>query len=155
MKHLKIGDAAPQFTVNDQNEKPVSLSDFKGKKVVIYFYPKDNTPGCTNQACNIRDNYDSLQKENIVILGVSADSEERHQKFIAKHDLPFPLLADVDHKLLNLYGVWGEKKFMGRIYDGIHRTTFVLNQEHTIVGIIEKPKTKEHTKEILEIFNQI
>lgn len=152
MKHLKPGDQAPAFEAKDQNGTSVSLSDFNGKRVVIYFYPKDNTPGCTAQACNIRDNYSDLQKEGIVILGVSADSETSHQKFIHKFDLPFPLLADTDHTLLNLYGVWGEKKFMGKVYDGIHRTTFVLNEDHTIRAIIEKPKTKDHTAEILEAY---
>lgn len=150
--HLKVGDQAPEFTSKNQNGEPVSLNDFKGKKVVIYFYPKDNTPGCTMQACNIRDNYDAILKENIQILGVSADNEKKHQNFIEKFDLPFPLLADTEHELLNLYGVWGEKKFMGRVYDGIHRTTFVLNEDHTIRGIITKPKTKDHTNEILEIY---
>lgn len=155
MKHLKIGDQAPEFTINDQNGKPISLAQFKGKKVVLYFYPKDNTPGCTTQACNLRDHYSELQKNGIAILGASADNEERHVKFIEKHELPFPLLADVDHTLLNLYGVWGEKKFMGRIYDGIHRTTFLLDENHTIVGIIDKPKTKFHAEEILEIYNNL
>lgn len=152
MKHLKIGDQAPEFTSKDQSGSDVKLSDYKGKRVVIYFYPKDNTPGCTAQACNIRDNYSTIQDKGIVILGVSADDEVKHQKFIDKFSLPFPLLADVDHELLNLYGVWGEKKFMGRIYDGIHRTTFVMDESHKIIGIIEKPKTKDHTREILEIY---
>lgn len=152
MKHLKVGDKAPEFTSIDQEGKQVSLKDFAGKRVVIYFYPKDNTPGCTTQACNLRDNYAALKKAGIVILGVSADSIKSHQKFIQKFDLPFTLLADEDHKLLNLYGVWGEKKFMGRIYDGIHRTTFVLDENHIIQSIIEKPKTKDHTTEILEVF---
>jgi len=152
MKHLKVGEQAPEFTSKDENGKSVKLSDYAGKRVVIYFYPKDNTPGCTVQACNIRDNYSEIQKEGIVILGVSADDETKHQKFISKFDLPFPLLADTEKELLNLYGVWGEKKFMGRIYDGIHRTTFVLDESHAIIGIIEKPKTKDHTREILEIY---
>lgn len=154
MKHLKVGDKAPEFVSKDQDGKEMKLSDFKGQRVVIYFYPKDNTPGCTAQACNIRDNYDDLLKEGIKILGVSADSEQSHQKFIAKYDLPFTLLADVDKKMLNDYGVWGEKKFMGRVYDGIHRTTFVLDKDHTIVGIIEKPKTKDHAAEILAIYEK-
>lgn len=153
MKHLKVGDKAPEFTVNDQHGKAVSLSDFKGKRVVIYFYPKDNTPGCTAQACNIRDNYGAIQKEGIVILGVSADTEKKHQGFISKYDLPFSLLADTDRTMLNSYGVWGKKKFMGRTFDGIHRTTFLLDETHTIVGIIEKPNTSDHTREILEIYN--
>ncbi len=153
MKHLKIGHAAPEFCSKDQDGNDVCLKDFSGKRVVLYFYPKDNTPGCTVQACNIRDNYSSILGESIVILGVSADDEKKHLKFIEKFDLPFPLLADVDKTLLNLYGVWGEKKFMGKTYDGIHRTTFVLDDTHTIIGIIDKPKNKEHTAEILEIYN--
>ena len=154
MKHLKVGDSAPGFSSKDQHGETIQLSDYAGKKVVIYFYPKDNTPGCTAQACNLRDNYSVLQNEGIVILGVSADDEAKHQKFISKFDLPFTLLADTEKELLNLYGVWGEKKFMGKIYDGIHRTTFVLDENHTIVGIIDKPKTKDHTTEILEIYNK-
>lgn len=152
MKHLKPGDKAPDFTAKDQTGNDVSLSDFNGKRVVIYFYPKDNTPGCTAQACNIRDNYSAIQDEGIVILGVSADSEASHTKFIKKFDLPFTLLADTDKTLLNAYGVWGPKKFMGRTYDGIHRTTFILDEDHNIVDIIEKPKTKDHTREILEVY---
>lgn len=153
MKHLKVGEKAPEFVSIDQSGEEVKLSDFEGKPVVIYFYPKDNTPGCTLQACNIRDNYAELKERGIVILGVSADTEAKHQNFIRKFRLPFPLLADVDKELLNLYGVWGPKKFMGRTYDGIHRTTFVMDASHTIVGIIEKPKTKNHTREILEIYD--
>ena len=153
MKHLKIGDQAPTFSAKNENGDLVNLSDYNGKKVVMYFYPKDNTPGCTVQACNIRDNYNEILQENIVILGVSADDESKHQKFISKFDLPFSLIADTEKELLNLYGVWGEKKFMGRIYDGIHRTTFILDEAHKIVGIIEKPKTKDHTREILEIYS--
>ncbi len=152
MKHLKIGDQAPSFTSVDQAGNQIKLSDYQGKKVVIYFYPKDNTPGCTAQACNIRDNYEEVLANDIVILGVSADTETKHQKFIDKYNLPFALLADTEKELLNLYGVWGQKKFMGKTYDGIHRTTFLLNESHEIVGIIEKPKTKDHTREILEGF---
>jgi len=154
MKHLKVGDQAPDFSVKDQSGNEIKLSDYAGKRVVIYFYPKDNTPGCTAQACNIRDNYSDLEKEGIVILGVSADSEASHQKFIDKFDLPFTLLADIDKKMLNDYGVWGEKKFMGRVYDGIHRTTFIMDESHAIVGIIEKPKTKDHSREILEVYSK-
>lgn len=152
MKHLKVGDQAPSFTSPDQNGNPVKLEDYKGKRVVVYFYPKDNTPGCNMQACNIRDNYQSIQDNGIVILGVSADSQERHQKFIAKFELPFTLLADTEKELLKLYGVWGLKKFMGKQYDGIHRTTFILDEDHKIISIIEKPKTKDHTREILEAY---
>lgn len=154
MKHLKLAQAAPKFTGVDQNGSTISLADFVGKPVVIYFYPKDNTPGCTTQACNLRDNYSSLLAQDIVVIGVSADSETAHQKFIKKFDLPFPLIADVNKELIQLYGVWGEKKFMGKIYDGIHRTTFVLDKSHTIIGIIEKPKNKDHAREILEIFEK-
>ncbi len=153
MKHLKIGDAAPEFLSKDQNGNDVRLSDYKGKRVVIYFYPKDDTPGCTAQACNLRDNYSALQAQDIVILGVSGDEEKKHLKFIDKYSLPFTLLADEEKELIQLYGVWGEKKFMGKVYDGIHRTTFLLNEAHTIVGIIEKPKTKDHAREILEIYD--
>ena len=153
MNRPKIGDKAPDFKVKNQDGEVVTLNDFKGKKVVIYFYPKDNTPGCTAQACNIKENYDEITKRGIVILGVSADSEKKHQSFINKYELPFSLLADEDHTLLNLYGVWGEKKFMGRVYDGIHRTTFVLDEDHVVIGVIEKPKTKDHTREILEIYD--
>jgi peroxiredoxin Q/BCP len=152
MKHLKVGDQAPDFISKDQNGNEVKLSDYKGQRFVLYFYPKDNTPGCTAQACNIRDNYGSIKKNGINIFGVSADTELKHVKFIEKFDLPFPLLADVDHELLNLYGVWGEKKFMGKTFDGIHRTTFVMDASHMIVGIIEKPKNKNHSDEILEIY---
>lgn len=154
MKHLKVGQKAPSFAGKDQNGNDISLSDFSGKPVVIYFYPKDNTPGCTNQACNLRDNYSDLLAKDIAVIGVSGDSEVSHQKFIKKFELPFPLVADVDKELMNLYGVWGEKKFMGKVYDGIHRTTFVMDASHTIIGIIEKPKTKDHAREILEIFEK-
>lgn len=150
MKHLKIGDKAPLFTGTDQNGKTINLNDFKGKKVALYFYPKDNTPGCTVQACNLRDNYSTLQNKGIQIIGISADSESSHQKFADKYTLPFPLIADVNKSIIELYGVWGNKKFMGREYDGIHRTTFLINEDQTIVGIIEKPKTKVHAEEILE-----
>ncbi|MCJ8290263.1 MAG: thioredoxin-dependent thiol peroxidase [Crocinitomicaceae bacterium] len=154
MKHLKLAQPAPTFTAKNQNGSDISLTDFSGKPVVIYFYPKDNTPGCTTQACNLRDNYSSLLAEDIVVIGVSADDEIAHQKFIKKFDLPFPLIADVNKELIELYGVWGEKKFMGKIYDGIHRTTFVLDKSHTIIGIIEKPKNKDHAREVLEIFEK-
>ena len=152
MRHLKIGDKAPDFSGTDQNGKTINLSDFKGKKLAIYFYPKDNTPGCTVQACNIRDNYSSLMNNGIQVIGVSADSGISHQKFVDKFNLPFPLIADEDKKVIEAFGVWGPKKFMGKEYDGIHRTTFLIDESQTILGIIEKPKTKEHAEEILEIF---
>lgn len=154
MKHLKIGDHAPNFSGIDQNDKINTLLDFKGKKLAIYFYPKDNTPGCTVQACNLRDNYEGLEKAGIKILGISADSIVSHHKFADKFTLPFPLIADEDRTIIDLFGVWGPKKFMGKEYDGIHRTTFLINENQQIVGIIEKPKTKDHATEILEIFNK-
>ncbi len=153
MKHLKVGDAAPAFSVNNEKGEKVTKDDFMGQKVAIYFYPKDNTPGCTAQACNLTDNYAELKNQNIAIVGVSADDEKKHTKFIEKYNLPFPLLADTDKKMINDYGVWGLKKFMGKEYDGIHRTTFLVDEKGVIVDIIEKPKTKAHAEEILERFN--
>ena len=150
MTHLKEGDKAPDFGIKDQNGKVHHLADYQGKKVILYFYPKDLTPGCTVESCNLRDNYTQLTKDGFEVIGVSADDEAKHQKFIDKHDLPFNLLADVDHKMLNAYGVWGAKKFMGKEYDGIHRTTFIINEEGIIEKIFTKVKTKEHTEQILE-----
>ncbi|MBV8254275.1 MAG: thioredoxin-dependent thiol peroxidase [Chitinophaga sp.] len=152
MTTLKEGDKAPVFKGKDQHGKTVSLTDFKGKRVVLYFYPKDMTPGCTAQACNLRDNYNDLLKKGYAVVGVSIDSEQSHQKFIEKYELPFTLLADEDKKIVNQYGVWGEKKMMGKTYDGIHRTTFLINGEGVIDHIIKKPDTKNHTEEILEIW---
>lgn len=152
MKHLKIGDVAPIFSGPDQNEQTISLDNYKGKKIVLYFYPKDDTPGCTAQACNLRDNYEDLLKSGIQVVGVSADSIRSHVKFTEKYHLPFPLIADENKEIIQQYGVWGEKKFMGKVYDGIHRTTFLINEEGIIVGIIDKPNTKNHTEEILTIF---
>lgn len=149
MTHLKQGDKAPQFSGKDQNGNDINLNDFKGEKVVLYFYPKDSTPGCTAQACDLRDNYDMLLSKGYVVIGVSADSEKSHQKFIEKHELPFPLIADTEKEIIKLYGVWGPKKFMGRTFDGINRTTFVIDEEGVIKEIIEKVKTKEHTKQII------
>lgn len=149
MTTLKAGDKAPDFSGLNEKEETVSLSDYKGKKLVLYFYPKDMTPGCTTQSCNLRDNYNVLLKQGYEVLGVSADSVKRHQKFIEKYELPFSLLADEDHTVLNAYGVWGPKKFMGKEYDGIHRTTFVINEEGIIDEVITKVKTKEHAEQIL------
>ena len=148
---LKIGDKAPDFSGKDQNGKTIQLSDFSGKKIAIYFYPKDNTPGCTVQACNLRDNDAALTKAGIQIIGVSADSSASHVKFIDKFSLPFPLIADEDKTIIQQFSVWGPKKFMGKEYDGIHRTTFIIDENKTIIGIIEKPKTKEHAEEILAL----
>ncbi len=153
MKQLKIGDQSPEFTGIDQSGRLISLADFKGKKLVIYFYPKDNTPGCTAQACNIRDNYSELQNNGISIIGVSADSATSHQKFVEKFTLPFSLIADVDLTVIKQFGVWGPKKFMGKEYDGIHRTTFILDENQRILAIIEKPNTKLHAEEILKVLN--
>ncbi|SDL47940.1 thioredoxin-dependent thiol peroxidase [Siphonobacter aquaeclarae] len=147
---LQVGDKAPSFEALDQNGQLVRLQDFAGKKVVLYFYPKDNTPTCTNQACNLRDNYGLLQKNGYVVLGVSADSAKSHQKFIKKYELPFPLLADTDHKIINDYGVWGEKVLFGRQYMGILRTTFVIDEQGVIRDIIQKVDSQDHTNQILK-----
>ncbi len=149
MTHLKPGDKAPAFNGKDQNGQPISLDDFSGSKLVLYFYPKDSTPGCTSQACDLRDNYELLLKNGYKVAGVSADSEKSHQKFIEKHDLPFPLIADTDKEILKAYGVWGPKKFMGRVFDGINRTTFVIDEQGIISEVITKVQTKDHTTQII------
>ena len=149
MTHLKPGDKAPSFSVKDQSGKLITLDDFAGSRLVIYFYPKDNTPGCTAQACNLRDNYDALLKAGYKVLGVSADSEKSHQGFIEKFNLPFPLLSDTDKEMLQAYGVFGPKKFMGKTYDGIHRTTFVIDEKGYISEVIDKVDTKNHTSQII------
>lgn len=146
---LKVGQKAPDFKVNDQDGNPVSLSQFKGKKVVLYFYPKDQTPGCTVEACNLRDNYKVLQKKGYEILGVSTDSEKSHQKFIEKQQLPFSLLADTEKKIHEKYGTWVEKSMYGRKYMGTARVTFVIDDKGVIEEIIEKVDTKNHTSQIL------
>ncbi len=147
---LKTGDKAPSLLGKDQNGEVLKLEDFKGKKVILYFYPKDNTPGCTAQACNLKDNYDALLKAGYIVLGVSGDTEKKHQNFIEKFDLPFPLIADTELELCNAYGVWQEKKNYGKVYMGIVRTTFVIDAEGVIEEVIEKVKTKEHTAQILK-----
>lgn len=152
MFHLQINDHAPSFKAKDQNGNIIDSKQFEGKKWVLYFYPKDLTPGCTIQACNIRDNYQELKNKGITIIGVSMDNEKRHKRFIEKYNLPFPLITDTNKELIELYGVWGTKKFMGLVFDGIHRTTFVMNEKNTIIGIINKPKNKKHSEEILEIY---
>lgn len=149
MTHLTTGDKAPNFSAPDENGNIISLSDFKGKKLVLYFYPKDDTPGCTKESCNLRDNYKLMKKQGYEILGVSADNEKKHQKFIAKYELPFHLLADVDKKVINDYGVWGMKKFMGRTFDGIHRTTFVIDEKGIIEEVYTDVNTKAHAEQIL------
>ena len=152
MHHLNEGDAAPAFEALDQDGKTHRLADYFGKKVVLYFYPKDNTPGCTNQACNLRDGMADLKKEGVTVLGVSINHAASHRKFIDKFELPFDLLVDEDHALQDLYGVWGLKKFMGREYDGTHRTTFFIDEQGTIAAIIRKPKVKDHANEVLAAF---
>jgi len=150
MTTLKNGDKAPLFTGTDQEGKTVSLSDFAGKKVVLYFYPKDNTPGCTLEACNLRDNYKLLTDKGFAIIGVSADNEKSHKNFSSKFRLPFPLIADNDKKICRDYGVWGVKKFMGRAFEGISRTTFVISEEGLIAAVITKVKTMDHSRQILD-----
>ena len=149
MSKLNIGDKAPAINAIDQNGNKISLDQYIGKKVVLYFYPKDMTPGCTAQSCNLSDNYMLLQKNGYDVIGVSCDSIKRHQKFIEKHSLPFNLISDEDQKVVNDYGVWQLKKFMGREYMGIVRTTFLIDEKGMIKEIIEKVNTKDHTSQIL------
>lgn len=146
---LQAGVKAPDFTVNNQNNEPVSLHDFKGQKVALFFYPKDNTPGCTEQACNMRDNIAALKAKGIVVLGVSVDSERKHKNFEKKFSLPFPLLADTEHKMVDAYQVWGEKKFWGKTYMGIYRTTFLIDEKGKIAHVIEDVDTADHASQIL------
>jgi peroxiredoxin Q/BCP len=146
---LKVGDKAPAFKAKDQHGNLISSSDFKGKTIVLYFYPKDNTPGCTVEACSLRDEHQYFTKQNYVVIGVSADDEKVHKKFADKFELPFSLLADTDMKIIKDYDVWGTKQFMGRIYDGIIRTTFIINEKGIIKHIITEVKTKEHAQQII------
>lgn len=149
MTGLQIGDQAPQFSGIDQNGKTHQLSDYVGKKLVVFFYPKASTPGCTTEACDLRDNFERFQANNFELLGVSADSAKAQAKFKEKYNLPFPLLADEEKSVINAFGVWGLKKFMGREYDGIHRTTFVIDENGIIIDVITAVKTKEHANQIL------
>ena len=149
MLKLQIGDKAPEINAVDQNGNNITLEQYQGKKVVLYFYPKDMTPGCTAQSCNLSDNYTALQKNGYDVIGVSCDSAKRHQKFIEKHNLPFHLISDEDQKVVNDYGVWQLKKFMGREYMGIVRTTFLIDENGVIENIINKVNTKEHITQIL------
>jgi len=151
MNTLKVGDKVSNFKVNDQDGNPVSLSDYKGKKLIVFFYPKASTPGCTAEACNLRDNYKELQDRGFDLIGVSADSEKRQTNFRNKYEFPFPLLADENKDVINAFGVWGEKKFMGKVYDGIHRKTFVINAEGVVEHVIDKVKTKDHAMQILKL----
>lgn len=150
MIQLTEGDKAPDFKTKDQQGKPVSLKDFSGKKVVLYFYPEDDTPTCTIEACNLRDNYSSLKKAGLVVLGVSPDDMKKHKKFTEKYNLPFILLEDPDKKIIDKYGVWGEKNLYGRKYMGLHRTTFLIDEKGIIFKIFRKPKSKIHSEEILK-----
>ncbi|MDT0685633.1 thioredoxin-dependent thiol peroxidase [Autumnicola psychrophila] len=149
MTTLEAGDKAPDFSVEDQDGNTVSLSNFKGMKLVLFFYPKASTPGCTAEACNLRDNWKHFEKKGYSILGVSGDSKKRQQNFKNKYELPFPLLADEEKEVINAYGVWGPKKFMGKEYEGIHRTTFIIDENGQIEDVIKKVKTKEHAAQIL------
>jgi peroxiredoxin Q/BCP len=150
MKKLKKGDKAPAFEGKNQDGKTVSLSDFQGKKVILYFYPKDDTTGCTQEACNLRDNHTELLKRGFEVLGVSPDSEKSHTRFAGKYNLPFHLIADTEKQILNDYGVWGEKNMYGRISKGVLRTTFVINEEGIIEKVFSKVDTKNHTQQILD-----
>ncbi len=150
MTTLQVGDKAPNFSALDQDGNSHSLQDFSGKKLIVFFYPKASTPGCTAEACNLSDNYSELQKQGYEILGVSADSAKRQSNFKNKYEFPYPLLADEDKSVIEGFGVWGPKKFMGKEYDGIHRTTFVINEKGIISQVIKKVKTKDHAAQILE-----
>jgi thioredoxin-dependent peroxiredoxin len=152
MGQLKEGLKAPMFEGIDQQGKMVKLTDFTGKKLVLYFYPKDNTPGCTAEACNLRDNYDDLLNKGYAVVGVSPDSEKSHKGFAGKYSLPFPLIADTSKKILNDYGVWGEKKLYGRSYMGVLRTTFIIDEKGIIEKIIEKVDTAGHTEQIFKMY---
>ena len=150
MKTLQAGDKAPDFKVNDQDGNSISSTDFIGKKWIVFFYPKADTPGCTAEACNLRDNYEDLQKQGFELLGVSADSEKKQKKFKEKYHFPFPLLADETKEVINGFGVWGPKKFMGREFDGIHRKTFIIDENGIIERVIDKVETKNHAAQILD-----
>ena len=154
MLQLKEGMKAPAFEGIDQTGQVIKLSDFKGKKVVIYFYPKDDTTACTAEACNLRDNWDSFLKKGFIVIGVSPDNEKSHKRFSDKYSLPFPLIADLSKKIVNDYGVWGEKKMYGRTYLGVIRTTFIIDGKGIIAQIINKVDTGGHTKQIFDMYNK-
>jgi peroxiredoxin Q/BCP len=151
---IKKGSKAPDFKGLDQNGNKISLADFKGKKVILYFYPKNDTPGCTAQACNLRDHYHDLINKGFQVIGISTDSVKSHKKFEEKFDLPFPLIADEDKKIVDTYNVWGEKQFMGKTFMGIHRTTFLIDEQGKIKKVISKPDTKNQTKQVLEAWEE-
>lgn len=150
MKTLQVGESVPAFSVSDDKGYTQQLSDYKGKKLIVFFYPKANTPGCTAEACDLRDHFKELQEAGYALLGVSADSEKNQRNFSEKYDFPFPLLADEDKQVINAFGVWGTKKFMGREYDGIHRMTFIIDENGVVERVIKKVKTKVHATQILE-----
>jgi thioredoxin-dependent peroxiredoxin len=154
MVQLKEGMKAPGFEGIDQNGNTIKLNDFKGKKVVLYFYPKDNTSGCTAEACNLRDNWDSFSDKGFTVIGVSPDNEKSHKGFAGKYSLPFPLIADTSKTILNDYGVWGDKKMYGRSFQGVIRTTFIIDEKGIIEKIITKVNTSGHTKQIFDLYNQ-
>jgi thioredoxin-dependent peroxiredoxin len=153
MAYLNVGDKAPDFSVINQDGETVNLSDFKGSKLIIYFYPKADTPGCTAESCNLRDNFSDLLNRGFKIVGVSPDNQAKQKKFTEKYNLPFPLLADVDHQIIKPYGAWGLKKMYGKEYEGLLRTTYVVNEEGLIEKAITKVKTKDHAAQILEAMN--
>ncbi len=152
MTTLEAGNPAPQFTSINEDGQEVSLKDFKGKKLILFFYPKDDTPGCTAAACNLRDNYSVLREKGFEMLGVSPDKDTKHRKFIDKHSFPFSLVADPDKEVIKAYGLWGLKKFMGREYEGVYRTTFIIDEKGIIEHVISKVKTKAHTEQILALY---
>lgn len=154
MSAIKVGDKAPLFKGVNQNGKNISSEDFKGKKIILYFYPKDDTPGCTAEACNLAENYDELIKQNFAIIGVSADNEKSHFKFTTKYNLPFDLIADTDKEIIQAYECWGTKKFMGKVYDGIIRKTFIIDENGVLLKIFEKVETKSHTEQILKALTE-
>jgi thioredoxin-dependent peroxiredoxin len=151
MKHLKVGDAAPDFAATNDKGETVKLSDFKGKKLAIFFYPASGTPSCTAEACSLRDHYKDLQLKGIEVLGVSPDSVQKQQNFSQKHEFPYDIVADPELEILNAYGVWGPKKFMGREFDGVHRTTFMIDENGNIEHIIEKVRSANHAAQLLEL----
>jgi len=153
MINLNVGDKAPDFVALNEFGQSTSLSEFLGKKVILYFYPKDMTPGCTAESCNLGENYNLLQEKGFIVLGVSPDSSKSHQKFIDKYNLPFSLIADEDKAVIKAFGVWGPKKFMGKEYDGVHRTTFIIDEDGVIEKVFSKVKTKDHTNQILESYD--
>ncbi len=153
MSNLNIGDKAPDFEAKDQDGNTITLKQFRGKKVVLYFYPKDNTPGCTAEACNLRDNYDDFLEQGYEVIGISADSEKSHRNFISKYNLPFHLISDPGREVIHKYDAWGKKSLYGKLFDGIFRKTFVISEDGLIKNIIEKVKTKDHARQIFEPFS--